>query len=309
MGSENPRGKAARCGEAGGRGRGAETIWDLFRARQLHQRVTGHRRDHYPQFTDEETESRQLSEPLEIVPPVQVPAGPLLGSDEGRRASLGKPGLHGTSSRQGRAAGTQGGLGVLQGAQSPLCLPKALLVVQVEWPVGGDGSSSQTHWGQSGAIATSHACCPVPSSCCFGWPGAAREDAFCPHRRAPAPCLPSPPHGRLCARGSLTVSSTLTPPTALHKEQVITPARRGYVTYPRPPRTQSMTEWKREPRAGSSHSLNYWSPSSGILATPHSIASCCGKHPGLFGLVLSFEHEFARVSVSHASRRPLGIKQ
>ena len=243
------------------------------------------------------------------MPPVKVPAGPLLGSDEGRRASLGKPGLHGTSSRQGQAAGAQGGLGVPQGAQSPLCLPKALLVVQAEWPGGERRQLLTDSLGQSGAITTSYVCCPVPSSCCFGWPGAAREDPFCPHRRAPAPCHPSPPRGRLCAWGSLTVSSTLTPPTALHKEPVITPARRGYVTYSRPPRTQSMTEWKCEPRAESSHSLNYWSPLSGILAAPHSIASCCGKHPGLFGLVLSFEHEFARVSVSQASRRPLGIKQ
>ena len=243
------------------------------------------------------------------MPPVKVPAGPLLGSDEGRRASLGKPGLHGTSSRQGRAAGAQGGLGVPQGAQSPLCLPKALLVVQAEWP--GWGATAAPHRLTGPEWSHYHQLCLLPGafSCCFGWPGAAREDPFCPHRRAPAPCHPSPPRGRLCAWGSLTVSSTLTPPTALHKEPVITPARRGYVTYSRPPRTQSMTEWKCEPRAESSHSLNYWSPLSGILAAPHSIASCCGKHPGLFGLVLSFEHEFARVSVSQASRRPLGIKQ
>lgn len=68
-----------------------------------------------------------------------VPAGGLIGSDEGRRAALGKeaPGQ--------RRQPAQGGLGVLRGAQSPLFFLKAELAVDTEWPVGSDGSSSQSH--------------------------------------------------------------------------------------------------------------------------------------------------------------------
>lgn len=49
--------------------------------------------------------------------------------------------------------------------------------------------------------------------------------------RTTGPCLPSPPCAGLCASGSLSRVTSLPPPTALYKEQVITLAQRWDVHF------------------------------------------------------------------------------
>lgn len=113
----------------------------------------------------------RLREPLlQMALLANVPAGGLTRC--GRRAALGKP--------QVRRQPARGGLGVLQGAQSTLFFLKAVLAVDTGWPVGSDGSSSQSpRAGEQPSPPTAPAAGGLPGlrrappacgsgSCCFG---------------------------------------------------------------------------------------------------------------------------------------------
>lgn len=91
MGSEPPRGKVAQCGEAVGGEKGAEAVGVYFMPGSFTNIPLCTVGIMTPNLQLRELSLQQVSEPLKFVPLVDEPAGRLLGSDEGRRATLGKP--------------------------------------------------------------------------------------------------------------------------------------------------------------------------------------------------------------------------